>query len=107
MYLWRSTAQTHSFKAHEDLLQANADGRLVILQRSARKRVQLEIVCGWRKMARALLKEFGGRVHPLRRDCLERVAEVRESKPIQIGKRLIIFGAAAFQRPRRLEKPLF
>src|SRR5438874_10650004 len=89
MYLWRRTAETHWLKAHEDFLQAHAHGQLVIVRRPGRKRLELEIVCRSRSDSSALLKEFGGRIEALPRNWLERFARA-DSKPIKIGKRLIV-----------------
>ena len=61
----------------------------MIVQRSGRKRLQLEIICRRRSESSALLKEFGGRIDVLPRNWLERLARP-DSKPIKIGKRLLI-----------------
>ena len=76
-------------KAHEDLLQAHAQGQLVIVRRPERKRLELEIVCRSRSDSSALLKEFGGRIKALPRNWLERSAR-GEAKRIKIGKRLMV-----------------
>jgi ribosomal protein L11 methyltransferase len=89
VYLWRRTAKTHWVKAHEDALQAKAFGQLVIVHRPGRKRLELEITCRSRSDSSALLKEFGGRFEALPRNWMERFA-CRDSKPIKIGKRLMI-----------------
>jgi len=89
VYLWRKRAQLHWIKAHEDFLQAQAHGQLVIVRQPERKRLELEIVCRSRSGSSALLKEFGGRIEALPRNWLERFAR-RDSKAIKIGKRLII-----------------
>ena len=89
MYLWRKRAQLHWIKAHEDFLQAQTHGQLVIVRRPERKRFELEIVCRSRSGSSVLLKEFGGRIEALPRNWLERFAR-RDSKAIKIGKRLII-----------------
>jgi ribosomal protein L11 methyltransferase len=89
MYLWRKRAELRWVKAHEDLLQAHARGQLVIVRRPERKRLELEIVCRSRSDSSVLLKEFGGRIEALPRNWLERFARAG-SKPIKIGKRLVI-----------------
>ena len=89
MYLWRRTAEIRWLKAHEDLLQAHAHGQLVIVRRPERKRLELEIVCRSRSDSSALLTEFGGWIEALPRNWLERFAR-GDSKPIKIGKRLVI-----------------
>ena len=89
MFLWQKSAQPHWVDAHEDVIQVHAHGRLVIIRRPHRKRLQLEIACSSRNDARALLTKFGGRIEVLPRDWLERFARA-DSKPIKIGKRLAI-----------------
>jgi ribosomal protein L11 methyltransferase len=89
VYLWRRTAELNWVRAYEELLQKHANGQLVIVRRPGRKRLELEIVCRSRSDSTALIKEFGGRIEPLPRNWLKRFAR-GDSKPIKIGKRLII-----------------
>src|SRR5437867_1930916 len=89
MFLWRKSAATCWVEAREDLIQAYAHGRLVIIRRPGRKRLQLEIACSSRNEARPLLKKFGGRIEALPRNWLERFAR-GDSKPTKIGKRLMV-----------------
>jgi ribosomal protein L11 methyltransferase len=89
MFLWRKSAEILWVKANEELLQAHAHGQLVIVRRPQRKFLQLEIACSSRKASRALVEDFGGRIEKLRRNWLERFAR-DDSKPIKIGKRLIV-----------------
>jgi ribosomal protein L11 methyltransferase len=79
----------HWVEAHQDALQAKTSGRLVIVCRPERKRLELEIVCRSRSNSSALLKEFGGRIEALPRNWLEGFARA-DSKPIKIGKRLVV-----------------
>ena len=92
MYLWRKRAEPYWIKTHEDLLQAHAHGQLVIVRRPGHKRLELEIACRSRSDSSALLKELGGYLEALPRNWLQRFARA-DSKPIKIGKRLIISNA--------------
>lgn len=92
MYLWQKTAGINWIKAHKKLLEAHAHGQLVIVGRPQRKHLQLEIVCSSRKASRRLIAEFGGRTEKLPRTWLERFTQ-DDSKPIKIGKRLLILKA--------------
>jgi len=94
MYLWRKSAGLQWCKSHEDLLQARSLGQLVIVRRPARKRLELQIACRSRSASSALLKEFGGRIETLPRNWLNRFVRA-DSKPIKIGKRLIISSVEA------------
>jgi ribosomal protein L11 methyltransferase len=89
VYLWRKRAELHWVEAHEDFLQAQAHGQLVIVRRPEHKCLELEIACRSRNDSSALLREFGGRIEALPRHWLERFARA-DSKAIKIGKRLII-----------------
>jgi len=102
VYLWRKTADVHWVKAHEDALELKAPGQLVMVQQPGRKRLELEIVCRSQSYSSALLKEFGGRVETLPSNWLERLTHI-DSKPITIGKRLIIsrVGGNLPSRPSR------
>jgi ribosomal protein L11 methyltransferase len=90
MFLWRKSAERGWVEAHREILQAAAKGALVIVKRPGHRRFQLEIACNARGGSRALLEQYGGRVEELPRNWLERFAGARTSKPIKIGKRLIV-----------------
>lgn len=90
MFLWRKSAERGWVEANRKILQAAAQGALVIVKRPGHKRFQLEIACNSRAGSRALLEQFGGRVEKLPHNWLERFARARKSKPIKIGKRLIV-----------------
>ena len=60
--------------------------------------------CNWRLHARCailsrkLIEEFGGRAEKWPRDWLKRFADLHKSKPLKIGKRLLISTTAHLQR---------
>jgi ribosomal protein L11 methyltransferase len=89
VYLWRKRAELHWINAHEELLQAQAQGQLVIVQKPGRQRLELQIICRSRRDSSVLRKEFGGQIEALPRNWLERLAR-GVSKPIKIGNRLVI-----------------
>ena len=90
MHQWRKLAKPRWLSAHENILQTRARGRLVIISRPGRKRLQLEIACTSRNDSRKLIEEFGGHTEKWPRDWLKRFADPRRSKPLKIGKRLLI-----------------
>ncbi len=90
MFLWRKSAERGWVEAYREILQVTAKGALVIVKRPGHKRFHLEIACNARARSQALLEQFGGRVEKLPRNWLERFAGARKSKPITIGKRLIV-----------------
>lgn len=99
MHQWRKLAEPGWLTAHENTLQARSRGRLVIISRPGRKRLQLEIACTSRNVARKLIEEFGGRAEKWPRDWLKRFADLHKSKPLKIGKRLLI--STALSQPAR------
>jgi ribosomal protein L11 methyltransferase len=107
MYLWRKIAEPRWLRAHETILQARSGGRLAIISRPGRKRRQLEIPCASRNDSRKLVEQFGGRTEKLPRNWLQRFARLLQSKPIKVGKRLVITGRVDFQTPKAfvLRKP--
>ena len=100
MYLWRKIAGPRWLSARENILQARSAGRLAIISRPGRKRQQLEIACTSRNDSRKLVEEFGGRTEKLPRNWLKRFACLHRSKPLKIGKRLVIAGKIDFQTPK-------
>src|SRR6266480_5132693 len=107
MYLWRKIAEPRWLGPHENILQACSGGRLAIILKPGRKRPQLEIACTSRDDSRKLVEEFGGRVEKLPHDWLQRFARLHQSKPIKVGKRLVIAGKIDFQTSKAfgLKKP--
>ena len=100
MHLWRKLADPGWLSAYENPLQALARANLVITSTPGRKRLQLEIACRSRNLAQKLIEEFGGRAEKWPRDWLERFADLHKSKPLKIGKRLLISTTASCQ-PKR------
>ena len=100
MYLWRKIAEPRWLSARENILQARSGGRLAIISRPGRKRQQLEIACTSRNDSRKLVEEFGGRTEKLPRNWLKRFACLHRSKPLKVGKRLVIAGKIDFQTPK-------
>jgi ribosomal protein L11 methyltransferase len=95
MHLWRKLAEPGWLSVHENPLQARSHGRLVIISRPERNRVQLEIACRSPNLARKLIEEFGGRAEKWPRDWLKRFADLHKSKTLKIGKRLLISTTAS------------
>src|SRR5215216_5859897 len=100
VYLWRKTAELRWVKRHEDLVQADGGGQLVIVRRPGRKRLELEIVCRSRSSSTALVRRFGGQAQILPRNWLKRSAPA-DSKPIKIGKRLILWNVEGISASRQ------
>jgi ribosomal protein L11 methyltransferase len=107
MHLWRKLANPRWLSAHEEILQARSRGKLVVVSRAGHKRLQLEIACTSRNLCRSLIEEFGGHTETWPRDWLKRFAD--PSKPLKIGKRLLIsasLSSRAKQGARKLGRSL-
>ena len=100
MHQWSKQADLRWLTAHENVLQARARGRLVIISRPGRKRLKLEVTCTSRNLAQKLIDEFGGRVEKWPRDWLKRFENLHKSKPLKIGARLLISTTAPSRAKR-------
>src|SRR6202045_2274322 len=90
MYLWRKLATPRWLDAHETALRAKANAQLVVIEQPDRKNLQVEVSCKLVTQARQLVGQFGGRIEKLPRDWLQRFSREQNSKPVKIGKRLVI-----------------
>ena len=100
MYLWRKSASQKWFRFNEAQLRGLAGDQLVIIERSDRKRLQLEIAAKSRAELRTLEDEFGGRIEKLPHGWLKRFLR-QKTKPLKVGnRRLIIPAGAAFGEHR-------
>ena len=100
MYLWRRPASSRWWEANQPRLEALFAGKVAVIGRPGRKRLEIEVAC---ESARELrrLKSFGGRVHKLPRNWLEQYAREQKTKPLKIGRRLIITNVGGASAPRR------
>jgi len=105
MYLWRKAAGSHWLSAREKILQARSHGTLAIISRPGHKQLQLEIACTSRNESRKLIEEFGGRAEKLPRDWLKRLTDGEKSKPLKIGKRLVILRKDESRNHSAVRKP--
>jgi len=104
MHLWRKLAEPRWLSVYEKTLQARAHGRLVIVSKPGRKRLQFEIACRSGNLARKLVEEFGGRAEKWPRNWLKRFADLHKSKFLKIGKRLLISTTPASRAKRRTSR---
>jgi ribosomal protein L11 methyltransferase len=101
MYLWRRLAGPNWLRTNEAVLRSDSAGRLTIIEQPGRKRAHLEIACSSRRQANGLVTDFGGRMKELPRDWLNRFASEQKSKPLRIGRRLVILDGAGTRRSGR------
>src|SRR6266705_1128670 len=90
MYLWRRLASQKWWRGNEEELSVVAGDRLAIIEEAGRKRLRLEVASSSRTQLQNLTKQFGGRVEKLPADWQRRFSRKRKTKPLRIGRRLII-----------------
>jgi ribosomal protein L11 methyltransferase len=96
MYLWRRSVRQKWFGDNETRLRVFAGDQLAVIERTNRKRLQLEIAARSRAELRTLENEFGGRIEKLPPDWLKHFLR-QKTKPLKVGnRRLIIPAGAAF-----------
>ena len=96
MYLWRRSATRDWTNRREQKLREIAGNQLAIIERSNRKRLQIEVASDQRTCLLELVGQFGGRIQKLPRDWLKRSLH-HKTKPIKVGnRRLTIPAGVAF-----------
>ena len=90
MYLWQRLAGATWWRANEERVRAGGGAQLATIERPNRKRLIVQISCRSRAAANALQGRFGGSVVKLPRDWLRQFQRVQRTKPLRIGKRLVI-----------------
>jgi ribosomal protein L11 methyltransferase len=104
MYLWRKRAEPRWLSEHENILLVHSGGKLAVIAKPERKQLQLEIACRSLHAARKLIDRFGGQTEKWPRDWLKRSVDLRKSKPLKIGNRLLISNAGSGPAFRKLPK---
>jgi len=107
MFLWRKLVEPRWIKTNEQTLRQYAGNDLAIIDRPGQKRSRLEVACKSRGQVRELVNNFGGCIETLPRDWLERIARRQKTKPLRVGKRLIVenMGDASASRKSRRKGP--
>lgn len=103
-YLWRKFAGPRWLARYGNPLQQFACGTLAQIETPGRVRVQLEIPCSARTSAQNLVAKFGGRIDTLPRDWQRRYAKTGQTKPLEIGKRLVVAGSKRSAREMRFRQ---
>src|SRR5207248_10351528 len=90
MFVWRKRASAVWLAANEAALGEVAGQRLAILSRPGRKNAMVEIAGSSRRDLEKIRSRFGGTIVKFPRDSLTTFSRAQTTKPIKIGKRLII-----------------
>ena len=104
MWLWHKLVGPPWIKTNEETLRQYAGNNLAIIDRAGRECLRLEVACNSRTQGRELFNNFGGRVEKLPRDWLKRVSRATASKPLKIGKRLVITNVGGTSSGRLLHR---
>jgi len=95
MFVWRKRASAVWLAANEATLREVAGRRLAIISRPGRKNAIAEIAGSNRPDLESIRSRFGGIIEKLPRDWLTRFSRAQTTKPIRIGKRLLVIPAGA------------
>jgi ribosomal protein L11 methyltransferase len=93
MYLWRRLATRQWWRQHQDFFAANFGEKLAVIERTDRKRLQIEVICN----SPRALEKLGGRANKLPRDWLKQTLRKQKAKPLKIGNRLVISRSGGLQ----------
>jgi ribosomal protein L11 methyltransferase len=106
MYVWRRLATRRWWIDQEAAVHALAGDKLALIEEPKRKRLQVEVAAESRSELRALARKFGGQIRKLPRAWLKRFLREQKTKPLKIGRRLLIsnVGGTSVSRPSRRER---
>jgi len=90
MFVWRKRAGAGWLAANEMALRETAGQRLAIVSKPQSKNAIAEIASPNYSALEKIRKRFGGVIEKLPRDWLRKFLRGQESKPLKIGKRLVI-----------------
>lgn len=110
MFVWRKRASATWLAANEMALREMAGRRLAIVSEPELRNAIAEIAGSDRDELEKIQKPFGGRIEKLPRNWLQRILRQQQSKPLKIGKRLVVsrnscFPAAISNKPAAEERP--
>src|SRR6266487_7052188 len=91
MFVWRKRASADWLAANEAALREVTGQQLAIISRPGRKNAIAEVAGSNRRDLENIRSHFGGTIEKLSRDWLTRFSGAQTTKPIKIGKRLIIY----------------
>ena len=80
----------HWLVSREEKLQHRFGAMLSVVSKPERIRIEIQIACRSAAETNKLIREFGGRAQKLKSDWLDRCTLEQRTKPLKIGRRLII-----------------
>ncbi len=91
MFVWRKRASAVWLAANEAPLREIGGQRLAIISRPERKVAIAELAGSSQRDLEKIRSRFGGTIEKLPRDWLAKFSQAQTTKPIKIGKRLVIY----------------
>jgi ribosomal protein L11 methyltransferase len=101
MFVWRKRASAVWLAANEAPLREIGGQRLAIISRPERKAAIAEIAGSSQRDLEKIRSRFGGTIEKLPRDWLAKFSQAQTTKPIKIGKRLVIYGSVTSKNRSR------
>jgi ribosomal protein L11 methyltransferase len=89
-FIWRKNASARWWRIHGENLAERFSCSLAVIERPGTERMTLEIFCERARVARGLVREFGGTIKRLKPNWLQDFASHVRAKPLRIGSRLLI-----------------
>jgi ribosomal protein L11 methyltransferase len=96
MFVWRTRASQRWLAANERALCEIAGPQLALTFPAARKNAAAEISNPSRRELEKIRARFGGTIEKLPRDWLRKFLRGHKSKPLKVGKRLVITRSGGF-----------
>lgn len=97
-YIWEKLATATWLKAHDIALQEATGGTHAVVENPNRARLRVELFCASLPIASALRKKFGGSTRRLPEDWEAQWFSAHRTKPLRVGKRLVVGGEAGSAR---------
>ncbi len=89
-YLWRKHVTAAWLTAHEVELETQTGGAHAVITLPGRRRIVIERFCDTESQAAEMVTVFGGAIVRLPVDWEARFLETQRTKPLRIGRRLIV-----------------
>lgn len=97
-YIWRKAATRAWLDEHEPTLQEKTGGTHAVIETPTRTRLEIEFFCETVAIAEELKGLFGGSFRELSKDWEAQWFVAHRTKPLRIGKRLLVVSEATEKR---------
>jgi ribosomal protein L11 methyltransferase len=89
-YIWRKRVTPEWLRENEERINAATGGTHSIIETPGARRAQIEMFCATKRIAGDLERAFGGAIHALPADWHAEFLASHRTKPLRIGKRLVV-----------------